>query len=447
MKNYVVKLTPVQLLVLIYFAAVALSSLLLYLPVAHQPGVEITYLDALFTAGSAISVTGLTVVSTADTFSPIGIAMLMVMIQFGGIGFMTLGTFLWMATGQRIGIMRRRMIMLDQNQTDLSGLVRLMRDILLLSLAIELIGALILGIHFYFYYDYGHKSFLYGAFTSLSAFTNAGFDIFGNSLQGFAQDYFVQTVNFILIIGGAIGFPVLVELKEWYTTRKQKPFRFSLFTKLTVTVYFSLFALSMITIALLEYGRFYAGMPWHEALFYTLFNSITTRSAGLSTMDINDYSTPTQLFLSFMMFIGASPSSVGGGIRTTTFAVVALAIFFFARGYNHIRIFRRELLEEDVRKASIVFAVGVLMVAVALIAVVWNQPEHELMVIIFEVCSAFGTTGLSMGLTPELTTAGKLTILVLMFIGRIGILSLLFLIREDRPPAMYHYPREKVIIG
>ncbi|MDR6227095.1 TrkH family potassium uptake protein [Desmospora profundinema] len=447
MREYIVKLTPVQLLVLIYFVAVSISSFLLYLPVAHKPGVEITYLDALFTAVSAVSVTGLTVVSTADTFSPTGVAMLMVMLQFGGIGFMTLGTFLWMATGQRIGIARRRMIMLDQNQTNLSGLVRLMRDILLISLAIEVIGALILGTHFYLFYDYGWKAYLYGAFSSLSAFTNAGFDIFGNSLEGFARDYFVQTVNLILIVGGAIGFPVLVELKEWFTTRKQKPFRFSLFTKLTVSVYFALFALSMVTIALLEFNQHYAGMAWHEALYYTLFNSITTRSAGLATMDMTDYSTPTQLFLSFMMFIGASPSSVGGGIRTTTFAVVALAIFFYARGYNHIRIFRRELLTEDVRKASIVFGVGVMIVATALIAVVWEQPEHDLMTIIFEVCSAFGTTGLSMGLTPELTTPGKLTILLLMFIGRIGILSLLFLIREDRPPAVYHYPREKVIIG
>ncbi len=173
------RLTPVQLLILIYFSASILASFLLWLPVAHRPGMELSYLDALFTAVSAVSVTGLTVVNTADTFSPAGVIMIMVMIQFGGVGFMTVGTFLWMATGQRIGIQRRRMIMLDQNRSDLAGLVRLMRDILIISLVIEAIGAVLMGIYLHLAYDYGWKSIAYGAFSSLSAYTNAGFDIFG----------------------------------------------------------------------------------------------------------------------------------------------------------------------------------------------------------------------------------------------------------------------------
>lgn len=441
------KLSPAQWLFTIYLAAAALSSVLLYLPFSHQPGVEIRYLDALFTAVSAISVTGLTVVNTADTFSPIGIFFLMLMFQFGGVGFMTLGTFLWIATGQRIGIQRRQMIMLDQNRLDLAGLVRLIRDILFLSLAIELLGALILGTYFYFSYSYGAEAFLYGLFSSISAFTNAGFDIFGNSLGNFADDYLVQIVHMFLMIAGAIGFPVLVETKEWYTSTNRHNFRFSLYTKITVSTYFLLLFLGTVALWLLESQHFYADKSGTEAFFYSLFNSATSRSTGLSTMDIQDYSLPSQLFLSLLMFIGASPSSVGGGVRTTTLAVVVLAIYGYARGNRHIRVFRRQLLDEDIRKASVVFATGVLLVALAIGAVAITQPHHSLMNIIFEVTSAFGTCGLSMGLTPDLSTAGKISIMVLMFMGRIGILVLLFLLRKQTPPETYHFPRERVIIG
>ncbi|PTX55251.1 potassium uptake TrkH family protein [Melghirimyces profundicolus] len=441
------KVSPAQLLFFIYLSAAAVSSILLYLPFSHKPGVDVDFLDALFTAVSAISVTGLTVVNTAETFSPVGVFLLMVMNQFGGIGFMTLSTFLWMATGQRIGIQRRQMIMLDQNRSDLSGLVRLMRDLLVLSLAIEAVGALILGTYFYFSYPYGKNAFLYGIFSSISAFTNAGFDIFGNSLIGFSEDYIVQSVNIALMVAGGIGFPVLMELKEWFLSGNRRNFRFSLFTKITVTTYFVLLILGTGVLWLLETPHFYADQSWHRSFFYSLFNSVTARSGGLATMDINEYTTPSQLFLSFLMFIGASPSSVGGGIRTTTLAVVALAVYNYARGQRYIRVFRRELLDEDVRKASVVFSTGVLLLAVSVFLVSVEQPQHTLMEVMFEVSSAFGTCGLSMGITPELTAAGKISIMVLMFMGRIGILVLLFLLRRQTPPETYHYPRERVIIG
>ncbi|OYD06355.1 TrkH family potassium uptake protein [Paludifilum halophilum] len=448
MKFNLWKITPVQLIVLTYLIACLVSSFLLMIPAAHRPGVELSYLDSLFTAVSAISVTGLTTVNTAETYSPFGVVMLMAMIQFGGIGFMSLGTFLWMATGRRIGIQRRRMIMIDQNRSDLAGLVRLARDILLLTLLIEMVGALLLGTYFYITEDYGWDAFYYGAFASLSAFTNAGFDIFGNSLADFADDYFVQILHMILMTAGAIGFPVLIEAREWIRSQNRSRFRFSLFTKITVTTFFTLMLLGLVMIWLLERQHFYADMSWHQSFFYSFFNSATTRSAGLSTMDVGEYTTPTQLALSFLMFVGASPSSVGGGIRTTTLAVIVLSLFSYARGQKHIRLFRRELIQEDVQKASVVFVTAILLVSTSLLLLLTMEgPRHTLMELIFEVSSAFGTTGLSMGITGDLTAPGKLMIILLMFIGRIGILSLLFLLRPDRPPENFRYPREQVIIG
>ncbi|MGF7088380.1 Trk-type K+ transport system membrane component [Kroppenstedtia sanguinis] len=441
------KLTPVQLLILIYFSASILSSFLLWLPISHQPGVELSYLDSLFTAVSAISVTGLTVANTADTFSPTGIILIMAMIQFGGVGFMTVGTFLWMATGQRIGIQRRRMIMLDQNRSDLAGLVRLMRDILIISLAIEALGAVLMGIYLHLVYGYGWNAIAYGAFSSLSAYTNAGLDIFGDSLMGFRNDGFFLALNMGLIVAGGIGFPVLIELKEWFASRSRRNFHFSLFTKITVTTYIGLLLLGMVGLWLLEGQHLYAGQGWGQAFWNSLFFSVTMRSCGLTILDLNDFTVSSQLFLSLLMFIGASPSSVGGGIRTTTLAVVILAIIGYARGQHHIRIFHRELMDKDIRKAAIIFSIGILLVGLATIAVTALQPQQSLNSIIFEVNSAFGTTGASLGISAELSPLTKGILMVLMFVGRIGILPILFLFRGKTPPDPYRYPREHLIIG
>lgn len=206
------KLTSVQLIVLFYLSAVLFSALLLILPFIHKDGMNLTFIDALFTAVSAISVTGLTVVSTADTFNTAGYFVLAFILQFGGIGIMTLGTFLWLLFGKQIGLKDRQLIMIDQNRSTFSGLVLLMKRILTLIITIEIIGGIILGLHFLNYFPTWEEAFVQGFFASVSATTNAGFDITGESLVPFAQDYFVQTVNMILLILGAVGFPVLLRL-------------------------------------------------------------------------------------------------------------------------------------------------------------------------------------------------------------------------------------------
>lgn len=445
-KNKINALTPTQLIVSFYAVAVTISVILLSLPVARKPGMSWSFTDALFTAVSAVSVTGLTVVSTVDTLSTTGIFFLMFILQFGGIGIMTLGTFLWLVVRKRIGLKERRLIMIDQNQSNLAGLVVLVKQILLLILAIEFFGAITLGFYFLNYYPTWQEAFLQGAFASVSATTNAGFDITGSSLVPFANDYFVQSINILLLTLGAIGFPVLIELKA-FLFNKDKFFRFTLYTKLTTLTFFFLMLLGTILILLLEFNHFFKGKEWHEAFFYAFFQSSTTRNGGLATMDVSQFSEPTLLVISFLMFIGASPSSVGGGVRTTTFALNVLHIYHFAKGKKTIKIFKREIHEEDVNKSVIVtmMAVGLCFMAVILLSI---SEKFTLMQIIFEVCSAFGTTGLSMGITPELSTFGKYVIIALMFIGRIGILSFLFIInKHEQYDDNYHYPKERIIIG
>lgn len=438
-------LTPAQLIVSFYFIAVTVSVILISLPIAHKPEADLSFMDALFTAASAVSVTGLSVISIADTFSVTGIFILAFVLQFGGIGVMTLGTFIWLVTGRKIGLRERRLIMVDQNQTQLSGLVNMLKQILIIIILIEVIGTLILGTYFLNYFYTWKEAFLHGFFASVSATTNAGFDITGGSLMPFANDYFVQIITIIQITLGAIGFPVLIELKGYFS-RKNKHYRFTLFSKLTSLTFFLLIVSGTIVIFALEYNHFFKDMTWHESFFYSLFQSTTTRSAGLATMDVAEFSTPTLLFISGLMFIGASPSSVGGGIRTTTFALNILFLFHYARGNRSIKIFKRELHEEDIIKSLIVTTMALLICFVSIIFLSVTEP-FSLLEITFEVCSAFGTTGLSMGITPELSTPGKFLIILLMFIGRVGILTFLFLIGKKGAEANYHYPKERVIIG
>ncbi|MCY7619457.1 MULTISPECIES: TrkH family potassium uptake protein [Bacillus] len=445
-KKLIDRLSAFQLIALYYFLAVTVSFILLSLPVAHQDGVvKWTFIDALFTAVSAVSVTGLTVVDTSQTFSVAGMWILAFVLQIGGIGIMTLGTFVWIVMRKRIGIKERKLIMADQNQSNLSGIVKLMKQVLYLILLIEFVGGLILSMYFLKYYDV-QAAFLHGFFSSISATTNGGFDITGNSLIPYKDDYFVQFITMLLIIFGAIGFPVLVEVKDYLFNQDRKHASFSLFTKITTITFGSLVIVGAIGIYALEARFTFLGKSWHEVLFYSLFQSTATRSGGLSTLDITQLTEPTLLFLCLLMFIGASPSSVGGGIRTTTFALNLLALFHFARGNKSIKIFKRELHQADINKSLMVTMMAFILVFGATFLLTLSE-QNTLLQNLFEVCSAFGTTGLSLGITSELSVFGKCIIMMVMFIGRIGIPSFLYLIGRRESEANYHYPKERVIIG
>ncbi|QHE51967.1 TrkH family potassium uptake protein [Pontibacillus sp. HMF3514] len=441
-------LSPVQLIVLFYGTAAITACILLGLPVAHKEGVSLSLVDLIFTAVSAVSVTGLTVVPTAETFSVTGVFLLAAVLQFGGIGIMTLGTFIWIVLGKKIGLRERRLIMTDQNQTHFQGMVRLIKQILFMILAIELVGFFILGTYYLQYFPTWQEAYFQGFFASISATTNGGFDITGQSLIPFQDDYFVQFIHIVLIILGAIGFPVLIEVRDYlFSSVEERRFmRFSLFTKLTTVTFLVLVVVGTLVIGLLEINHYFSDKSWHEILFYSLFQSVTTRSGGLSTMDVSQFTEQTQFIMSALMFIGASPSSVGGGIRTTSFALVIIFLLTFARGKQRIHIFGREVHEEDLIKAVVVSIMAVITCFLSVVVLTILEP-FSLIEIIFEVSSAFGTTGLSMGITPELTSISKFVLISLMFIGRIGILSFLFTFKKDKKSGRYHYPTERIIIG
>ncbi|MDF2788013.1 MAG: synthase, partial [Neobacillus sp.] len=349
---------------------------------------------------------------------------------------------------KKVGLRERQLIMVDQNQSNLSGLVQLAKRVFITIISVEIIGGIILGLRFLNYYESPLSAFKHGFFGSISATTNAGFDITGSSLIPFNNDYFAQTVIIFLMIIGAIGFPVIVEVYEFFLSLKSKKrYHFTLFTKLTTSTFVILTIVGGLIIYLLDSYHFFADKSWHETFFYSLFNSVTTKSAGLATMDINEFTVSNQLFMSVLMFIGGSPSSASGGIRTTTFAIVLLAIFFYARGKGSIKVFRRELHTEDVIKSFIVISTAAALCLLSILILSITE-KGTLIQVVFEVTSAFGTNGLSMGLTPILTTFGKILIILLMFIGRLGIVTCLLILRgKDNSQEKIHYPKEKVTIG
>ena len=439
-------LTPAQAIVSYYFLAIGISVGLLNLPGVHQQGVNVSFIDSLFTTVSAVSVTGLSVLNIAETYTTFGIVMLMVILQLGGIGIMSLGTFIWLIVGKKIGLRERQLIMMDHNQHSLSGVVNLIIEIIKILLLIEIIGALILTLYFTQFYDTFTEAFLQGLFAAVSATTNGGFDITGESMIPYHNDYFVQIINMILIILGAIGFPVLIELKA-FLSNNNKNFRFSLFTKITTSTFGLLLLVGTVVILALEMFNSFKGMSWHEALFSAMFHSVSSRSGGLVTVDITQFADGTNIFMSALMFIGASPSSVGGGIRTTTFAIAILFLINFARGKNEIQIFNREIQLIDVFRSYAVIILALFMVLFATIALSISEPNLSMIAIVFEITSAFGTCGMSLGITDELSNFGKSLIMILMFVGRVGLISFLFTIGGRTTKTKFHYPKERVIIG
>ena len=438
--------TPFQVLVSYYFIAIAFSFGLLMLPWVKKEGIEIAPIDTLFTAVSAVSVTGLTTINLSESYTTFGLVMILIILQIGAIGIMSVGTFLWLIIGKKIGMKERQLLMIDSNQNNLSGVVHLIREIIKLLVAIELFGAIILSIHFRRYFETWEESIFHGIFTSISATTNGGFDITGMSLQPFHLDYFVQFITILLIMAGAIGFPVLIEVKTYLLHRKET-FKFSLFTKITTATYGGLFLVGALGIYIIELFASFKNMAWHEAIFSALYHSASTRSAGLTTYDVTTFSEATDVFMSFLMFIGASPSSVGGGIRTTTFAIAILFLLSYAKGKTEIHVFKRKIHEIDVFRSFVVIILASFMVMLATIILLITEQHATPIQVLFEITSAFGTCGMSLGITNDLTSIGKVIIMVLMFIGRVGLISFLYSLGGRHQKMPYQYPTERVIIG
>lgn len=429
-------------MVLGFGLVIATGTLLLSLPVASQTGQPVAVIDALFTATSATAVTGLITVDTQTTYSLFGELVILALIQTGGLGFMTLSTLVALLLGKRI--LRERLVMQEaMNQLTVEGIVRLSKYVLVFTLLAEGLGAAILSTRFSLQMPLG-QAIYYGIFHSVSAFCNAGFDLFSKSLVDYRGDWVVNLVITGLIITGGIGFSVVADI---YTKRSWQ--RLSLHSKIVIRTTLWLILAGTLMILALEYtnAKSLAPLPLSEKVLAAYFQAVTPRTAGFNTLNIADLRPVTLLFIIILMFIGASPGSTGGGIKTSTFAAIAASIWTIIRGNVDIEVFGRRLPRDTVLKALAIAAVSLLLV-VTVTGILLITEGAELETVLFEVTSAFGTVGLTMGLTPSLTVIGKLLISATMFTGRVGPLTLAFAIAQRLGrQGVKHYPEERIIVG
>ncbi|MDK1716172.1 TrkH family potassium uptake protein [Dellaglioa algida] len=445
--------SPVQIVVFYYLSLIVVTSLLLCIPFFKQPGVNISFIDTIFMAVSTVSVTGLTTFPLEQVYNQNGIVLLEILFQIGGFGITMLSTFILVIAGRRIGLQQRRLIQTDMNQPRLSGNVRLVYTIFGIMLAIQAVFGVIFSCYLYARDGFEHlaKSIFDGFYISISALTNAGFDITGQSIIPYSKDYFFLFLIMILIFIGGLGFPVIIEVLAWIKMTWFRPgnqkFRFSLFAKLAGSFAVGFFFIGAILIFLSENNGYFANKTVIEKTITAMFYSVTTRNAGLQINQIGDFNTTTLLIFSILMFIGASPSSVGGGVRTTTIGILGLYLLSFIRGHKNVNVFNRRIHENDIQKSIVVVNLSILMclMAVFILSITENQ---SLISLIVEVTSAFGTTGLSTGITSSLSVIGKMVIIILMFVGRVGMLYMLifFVSKKDRDEK-YRFPSEQIIIG
>lgn len=441
------KLQPAQVVLISFGIWIGLGTLLLALPVSMNSGKSMGFVDAFFMATTSSCVTGLTTLSPADDLSIFGQMVMLILIQVGGLGIMTLSSSMAVIMGKSLQ-MREQVIMQDVLDTSNSEeLLSLIIDIIRYTFTVEFIGAVILTVAFYQEgYEIGQSMYL-GFYHSISAFCNAGIALFTNSLDEFRHsETILYTVMFLVTLGG-IGFSVMKDVTNAVKNRTSIR-ELSLHTKIVLTTHFSLLIVSTLYLFFSEFLNAFQDMGIWERFNISLFHAVIIRTAGFGMMDLNTLHPHSLYLLIIVMFIGASPGSTGGGIKTTTMAVLLQSITATLRGKNHVEFFERRIPQQVVVKAIAIFIISLIICSSSILIMMRLEPDKNFLDIFFECVSAFATVGSSLGITPLLSSAGKICISLLMFVGRVGPLTLVLAISSRAVlPKKVEYPEGKILIG
>ncbi|UCC13135.1 MAG: Trk family potassium uptake protein [candidate division WOR-3 bacterium] len=435
-----VRLNTAQVIAISFGATILLGTILLTFPVATVDGVGTNFIDALFTATSATCVTGLIVQDTPSYFSTFGQFVILTLMQMGGLGIMTYSAFLAIVFG-RFTLGQRQMVqdMMDEDRNILSMLFYIFK----MTFAIEAIGAVILFLRWIFYFHDPVRTLYMSIFHSVSAFCNAGFALFSDSLEQFVNDPVINITIMALIILGGLGFIAVYEMQR----RLRNPrYTVSTHTKLVLSVSGILIMAGFLVILFMEFDGSFIVLPLSGKVWSALFQAVTPRTAGFNTVPMALLSPVTLTFIMILMFIGASPGSTGGGVKTTTTAILILSLRSIMRGKENIEVFKRTILQSVVYKA-IALVVGSTFLLGAVFLILLAVENKPFLPLLFEAVSAFGTVGLSTGITPDLTAPGKILIIFLMYAGRIGPLTLGFALTRVLIRGKVRYPEAKVMIG
>ena len=453
-------LNPAQLFVASFLFIIFLGSLLLMMPKATHEG--LSFIDALFTSTSAVCVTGLVVVDTGTYFTEFGQIIIMLLIQIGGLGILTFASyFSYFFKGE--ATYENQLALSDMTSSrKISDVFSTLKYVLVITFTIELFA----GILIYTSLDpslfaTGTRQVFFAVFHAVSAFCNAGFSTLTNSLyeEGFRFNYYLHLTIILSFVLGGLGFPIVANIIKYikYRARKlfllrtgrisHRPWVLHLNSRITLVTTFALMAIGFIAFYAFEYNNTLAEHRGFGKVVTALFGATTPRTAGFNTIDTAAMAFPTLMIVLLLMWIGASPSSTGGGIKTSTFAIATLNILSLAKGKTRIEVYRREIADISVRRAFAIIGLSLIVIGIAILTISMNDPGHTLMSIAFECFSAYSTVGLSLGITPELSSLSKLVLAITMFVGRVGMLSVIIALFRPVKHKNYRYPSEEILMN
>ena len=439
------KISEVRVLALGFIVVILLGGVILSLPICSNDGRYTNLVDSIFTATSAVCVTGLVTLDTGTYWNTFGQCVIMILIEIGGLGFMTLTTFIAVLLGKRITLRERLIMQEAMNAFSIQGLVKMLMYVLGITLVVQITGAILLS--FAFIPQFGFvKGIFYGIFHSISAFCNAGFDLFGNfsSLTGYSGNYFVITIISLLIVIGGLGFSVLLQILNYKNAKK-----LSVHSKVVLSITGFLIVIGTVLIFIVEYRNeaTLGNLTLGQKILNSFFASITPRTAGFNSISTGGMTKSGKLITIILMFIGGSPGSTAGGLKTTTFGVLLFTVISVLRGRNDTEAFERKFSKEIVYKSFTLFTIGVAIVIIVTIILSITDPDERLINLLYEASSAFGTAGLTTGVTQEIGTFSKFVLMFTMYCGRVGPITVLLSIVRKSKNAGIKYPEGKILIG
>lgn len=439
------RITPAQQVVATFLAVAAIGTTLLLLPITDGTERPITLLEASFTAVSALCVTGLTVVDTGSAWNGLGQVTILVLVQIGGLGVMLVASFIGLSLGRRISLRGQNLAGAENRTLSASDVRRLSRGIILTSLSIEVIVALVLTLRFMIGHGMQFSDALWnGVFHAVSAFNNAGFSLFRDNMIGFATDPWINLALCSAIILGGLGYPVLFQLRREF----RKPMHWTMNTRLVLFMTALLLALGFLAFLIFEWtnSQTLGGYNLWERIIISFFQSVQARTAGFNSVDFGSVHDETLLTFDILMFIGGGPAGTAGGIKVTTFAVLLFILIAEFRGEGAVNIFGKRLSRSVHREAITIALVASAAVVGSTLFLLVNS-HLDLDVLLFEAISAFGTVGLSTGITADLPPASQVMLMILMFLGRLGPLTLGTALVLRRRRLLYELPKERPAIG
>ena len=439
------KLKGVQILALGFLVVILIGAIILTLPISSATRQYTNFLDALFTSTSAVCVTGLVTLDTGTHWSMFGQTIIMLLIEIGGLGFMSFTTLIAIILGKKITL-RDRLILQDaMNTFNIQGLVKMVQYVLTFTITVQLSGALLFSTQFIPKYGIG-KGMFYSLFHSISAFCNAGFDLFGNfsSLTSYSSNWVVILVASALIIIGGIGFAVWIEVYNFKSMKK-----LSIHSKMVILVTAILVVGGTILMFIFEHNNpnTLANMNIGDKLVNSFFAAVTPRTAGFNSISTDGMTNAGNLLTIILMFIGGSPGSTAGGIKTTTIGVLIVSVICVIRGREDAEAFKKRFPKELVYKAFTLFFIGGVLVMSATMLLSYTEQGASFLSLLYETTSAFATVGLTVGLTQQLTEVGKVLIMIMMYLGRVGPLTVVLSLMRNKKNNGVKYPEGKILIG